>query len=162
MAAKDDERANKRIRLAKEMFTAAIAHAGGHHSPRNLAETMFHMAEAWEETEAKFLAGKLADPVELDPFEDCWAPNLPKNNPINMMSRQWGDLEKIKEFMKDIGNMDKSKLGPSAPIDEILYEKYHWKKQEVNQAVQMFPQFLMKVNRMEALKKQRESNLVEA
>ena len=71
----------------------------------------------------------MASIADSSPLDPAFAANLKKTHPINLMSKEWGDLRKVREALKFLEE------NPSLEA----YEELSWGKPEVNQARALFP-----------------------
>ena len=149
--ATDDKAHIERAKLAKEIYIAAIAHNGGSNQATQLAKSCFHYADAFAEIELLDSVGELEGPEDLNPFDDASAPNVPnaKNHPINLMSKKWGDIDKIRKHLPAIKEL-RIPVGDGAPpADSIVYEELMYTPAMANQARTMWPDFLARVERLQ-------------
>lgn len=99
-------------------------------SPKQLAIECFRDATAFTQVAEDIATGDVDLNSEDDnPLDVAYAPNLKRTHPVNLMSRTWGDLEKVREVINDLD---------ANPAVES-YELYEWGKPEVNQARYLFP-----------------------
>lgn len=118
--------------VALELFKASRV-AGV--SAQQIATRCFKDASAFLEVSTKVLSGSVDIFAEdNNPLDEAFAPNLKKTHPINLMSREWGSLEKVREVLSDLDQNPKLES----------YEKYGWGLPEVNQARMLFPAKLAK------------------
>jgi hypothetical protein len=114
--------------VALELFKARSMHPGT--TPQQLAITCFRDAQAFLKVTDQLVAGEI-ELVNSDanPLDVAFAPNLKRTHPINLMSREWGDIAKVQTALTDLD------ANPAADT----YEPYSWGKPEVNQARALFP-----------------------
>jgi hypothetical protein len=99
-------------------------------SPRQLAIECFRDATAFNEVAEEVQTGGIGTVAEdTNPLDMAFAPNLKRTHPINLMSRAWGDLNKVQAVMAELD------ANPAAEF----YEPFGWGKPEVNQARALFP-----------------------
>lgn len=128
--------------VALEMFKGA-RHYNQACSPQELAIACFQDAMGFMEIERKVLAGELdVFAADANPLDDGYAPNLKKTHPINLMSKEWGNIEKVREQLKWL------EARPEAKSNEEM----HWELQEVNQARALFPAVVKRADEMLAAK----------
>lgn len=122
-------------KLAFEIFKTT-PHAAG--NAEKCAMQSFRAAKAFLEVQTQLSSGKLnIYAIDDNPLDDAFAPNLKRNHPINLMSKEWGSLEKVKKVMKDLDE------NPTAST----YETYGWGPAEVMQARTLFPFKLEKIGK---------------
>lgn len=143
--------ANRRVKHAREMFTATVAHHGNAIQSRVLAKMCFANADAFAEIEAQYLAGELEEVEDFNPLDDAFAPNLKKNHPCNMVSRRFGSMDLVKKHLLGIRALDRTAAKEVAQGSHaaIVYEDAGWTFGEVNQAEALFPSLIEKAGRME-------------
>lgn len=73
--------------------------------------------------------------IDNNPLDEAYAPNLKKTHPINLMSRQWGNIKKVREFYE---------LVKSPNVTAI--EELNWGLPECNTARALFPAVLEKAD----------------
>jgi len=114
--------------VALELFKSRSIHQGA--SPRQLAIGCFRDATAFLAAADDVLSGEIdLSDEDTNPLDPAFAPNLKKTHPINLMSRVWGDLNKVRDVL------DELEASPAADS----YEPLSWGKPEVNQARALFP-----------------------
>lgn len=125
------EKTNEKMNLASvalELFKGRSLHHGV--TPRQLAIGCFRDAAAFLAAADEALAGKIDWSAEdTNPLDSAFAPNLKKTHPINLMSRAWGDLKKVRATLAELD------ANPAAES----YDPFSWGKPEVNQARALFP-----------------------
>jgi hypothetical protein len=114
--------------VALELFKERSSQGGI--SPRQLAIECFRDATIFTDV-AEDVATSGIDLITEDsnPLDVAFAPNLKKTHPINLMSRTWGDVNRVEQALADLD------ANPGAE----QYEPYGWGKPEVNQARALFP-----------------------
>lgn len=114
--------------IALELFKERSSQTGI--SPEQIAIDCFRDAKAF----AKIAERVLYDDIELahadsNPLDAAFAPNLKRTHPINLISKAWGDLTKVKAALVEL------EANPGAEH----YEPFGWGKPEINQARVLFP-----------------------
>ena len=79
---------------------------------------------------------------EANALDLAYAPNLKRTHPINLMSRAWGNLQKVQAALADLD------AHPSAEF----YEPYGWGKPEINQARALFPAVVSRAKQLASAK----------
>ena len=114
--------------IALELFKGRSPQSGV--NPRQLAIDCFRDATVFISTAKDLQSGKKdLFEEETNPLDLACAPNLKRTHPINLMSRAWGNLQKVQAALADLD------AHPSAEF----YEPYGWGKPEINQARALFP-----------------------
>lgn len=119
---------NKLQALAFELFTQRSAMLGGR-SAEPVASQCFRDAESFLKVAERVEKSGLASIADSSPLDPAFAANLKKTHPINLMSREWGNLAKVREALKFLDE------NPSLES----YEELSWGKPEVNAARALFP-----------------------
>ena len=119
---------NKLQSLAFELFTQRSAMLNGR-SAEPVASQCFRDAESFLKVAEKVEKSGLASIADSSPLDPAFAANLKKTHPINLMSKEWGDLKRVREALKFLEE------NPSLES----YEELSWGKPEVNQARALFP-----------------------
>jgi len=131
----DTEMQTMAEKLAFEIFKTT-PHAAG--NAERCAIQSFRAAKAFLDVSAQISSNRLnIFAIDENPLDDAHAPNLTKTSPINLMSKEWGSLEKVKKAMKDLQD------NPTA----TTYETYGWGPSEVAQARSLFPAKLEKLGK---------------
>jgi hypothetical protein len=127
--------------VALELFKERSSQSGI--SPKQLAIDCFRDAAAFTQVAEDVLTGDidLLD-VNADPLDEAFAPNLKRTHPINLMSRAWGDLNKVQAVLAELD---------ANPALEV-YEPYEWGKPEVNQARALFPAVINRAQQLAVAK----------
>jgi hypothetical protein len=114
--------------VALELFKERSAQGG--FSPKQLAIDCFRDATIFTEVAEEVLTeGIDLSSDDANPLDVAFAPNLKKTHPINLMSRAWGNLDKVRETLAYLD------ANPGCES----YEPYGWGKPEINQARVLFP-----------------------
>ena len=114
--------------VALELFKQRSSQSGI--NPKHLAIECFRDATIFNEIAEDVLSNGIEMYSESsDPLDVAFAPNLKKTHPINLMSRAWGNLDKLKEILATLD---------ANPATES-YEPFGWGRPEVNQARALFP-----------------------
>lgn len=114
--------------IALELFKVrSMQHGVG---PKQLAIDCFRDAKAFLDVcfEVEMEAINLAS-ADANPLDAACAPNLKNTHPINLMSRQMGDIASVQKAFADL------EANPAADS----YKAYDWGRAEVNQARALFP-----------------------
>lgn len=106
----------------------------GKADPREIALQAFRDAEVFTEVSALYRADKLPVPAAQDPRAICFAPNLKKTHPYNMVSRQHGDLNRVARIY--------SQLEANPTIE--AFEELEWDAPTTSLARTLFPSYLDK------------------
>lgn len=104
MAEKQSSPVTSRLdEIALELFKARSL--GGLHSEttRAIAVACYRDAQVFLDAQSQITSGQF-DPFaeERNPLDPAFAPNLPKNSPWNLMSRQYGSLSRVCQVLKDL------------------------------------------------------------
>ena len=85
--------------VALELFksrSAMVAQRG----TEMVAARCFADAAAFVEVAAKYRSGEIVPQPQEAWGADAFAPRLPKNHPINLVSREWGDKSRVNRLAK--------------------------------------------------------------
>ena len=119
-------------RVALQLFAERSARAPGR-AVEQVAIQCFRDAEAFAKVQADYAANGLgADPAE-SPLADCFAPNLKRTHPHNLVSREWGDLNRVRQI---------GKLLTEKPNLET-YEELDWDVPTTRLARTIFPHYAL-------------------
>lgn len=123
--------------VALELFKSRSIHQGS--SPQQLAIGCFRDAKAFLAAADNVLSGEIdLSDEDTNPLDPAFAPNLKKTHPINLMSRIWGDLNKVRNVLAELD---------ANPATDT-YEPYSWGKPEVNQARALFPSVVQRAKQV--------------
>ena len=127
--------------VALELFKGRTLQSGV--NPRQLAIDCFRDATLFVAVAQEVQSGT-ADLFieETNPLDLACAPNLKRTHPINLMSRAWGNLQKVQAALADLD------AHPSAEF----YEPYGWGKPEINQARALFPAVVNRAKQLASAK----------
>ena len=127
--------------IALELFKGRSLQPGV--NPRQLAIDCFRDATVFVAAAQEVQSGN-ADLFieETNPLDLAYAPNLKRTHPINLMSRAWGNLQKVQAALADLD------AHPSAEF----YEPYGWGKPEINQARALFPAVVSRAKQLASTK----------
>jgi len=139
------------LRLSRDLFASVIGHHGGHQAPKGLAARCIHFAEDFIEAEALYRAGVLDPPDDENPLDTAFAPNMKKTSPVNMMSREYGSVDKLYSILAEIKGLVKDGWD-QVPEDAIVYEPLNWSVRDVRLALHLFPQKITEIERIKAQK----------
>lgn len=115
--------------VAFELFKSMHMFPG---SPEQHAIRCYRNAAAFISMSEKIQLGEVnPTAISNEVLADAYAPNLKKTHPINLMSKEWGSVKKVKEAFAEIKNPE---------VKE--YELYGWKESEINTARRLFPPML--------------------
>lgn len=122
---------------AFELFKHRPANVG---SARQIAIQCYRSAEAFLQATDELIAGTLnITSIDQNPLDEAYAPNLKKTHPINLMSRHWGSVDKVRKTLAALKSEPEAKA----------YEPYGWGLPEVNQARALFPALVKKADELE-------------
>lgn len=130
------------LQLQEIALTFAAERSTQHGLTRGMAISCFRDAKTFMEVANEALSGKLDSKEGLTALDAAFAPNLKRSHPINLMSSEWGDLEKVKKVLDD--------LNQNVAADR--YEPLEWGKQEVNQARALFPAVIERAKSLQLVK----------
>lgn len=100
---------------------------------RQVALESFRDAQTFLQVQAEFRSGRLVTAAPLkDPRAECFAPNLKKTHPHNLVSQEFGDLSRVAKIYAEL------KADPTRET----YEECDWDKPQVDLARILFPAFL--------------------
>ena len=127
--------------IALELFKGRSPQSGV--NPRQLAIDCFRDATVFISAAQELRSGKKdLFEEETNPLDLAYAPNLKRTHPINLMSRAWGNLQKVQAALADLD------AHPSAEF----YEPYGWGKPEINQARALFPAVVSRAKQLSSAK----------
>ena len=127
--------------IALELFKGRSLQSGV--NPRQLAIDCFRDATIFAAAAQEVQSGNADLFVEeTNPLDLAYAPNLKRTHPINLMSRAWGNLQKVQAALADLD------AHPSA----AFYEPYGWGKPEINQARALFPAVVNRAKQLASTK----------
>lgn len=114
--------------VALEVFKTRCLQPGI--SPQQIAIDCFRFAKAFI-TAMETVASEGIPNFEEDPnpLNGAFAPNLKRTHPVNLMSKNWGDLKQLETVLAHL------EAEPSADS----YAPLEWGRPEVNQARALFP-----------------------
>lgn len=124
--------------LAFSLFTQRSGFAHGQ-SAENVARRCFIDATAFLKVSDTIGSEGLQPIEDLNPLDTAFARNLPKTHPINLMSREMGNVNRVKEVFEAL------EANPKAES----YEPLGWGMPEVNQARALFPAVLERANKLQ-------------
>ncbi len=131
---------NKLEQLAFNLFGQRMAMLGSH-AAGTVAKKCFRDADAFLKTATEIAEKGIKEFVDTNPLDDAYAPNLPKKHPLNLMSKEWGDLSRVRSVLK------KLELDPKA---EVLNDAdIEWGAIEVGTARRLFPDVVKRAEQME-------------
>lgn len=108
-------------------------------SAAQVALSCFRDAQSFLDVADQIEMGDLELGADKNPLDDGYAPNLSKTHPINLMSKEWGDIQKVRDALKIV----------ESPTVNSL-DQYHWGKNECNLARTLFPGFLRRAEELAA------------
>ncbi len=127
--------------IALELFKGRSLQSGV--NPRQLAMSCFQDATVFIAAAQDFQSGKKELFAEqTNPLDLACAPNLKRTHPINLMSRAWGNLQKVQAALADL----------DAHPNAEFYEPYGWGKPEINQARALFPAVVSRAKQLTSTK----------
>ncbi len=139
-----DEQSDDKMSLtsvALELFKMRSMQSGT--TPQQLAINCFRDAKVFLEITDQLTAGEIELSVDdRNPLDTAFAPNLKRTHPINLMSREWGDIKKVQSVLADL------EANPAADA----YEPYAWGKPETNQARALFPAVVHRFQQLSSMK----------
>jgi len=119
--------------VALVLFAERSRHSGGANVKR-IATMCFRDAETFLEVSRGYRPG-MAKSAVSDKRADCFAPNLLKTHPHNLVSRQHGDLKRAQRVYEWL------KANPLAKTYESDDGLILWKEPEVRLARQLLPEY---------------------
>ena len=100
-----------------------------------VAARCFSDAAAFLEVAAKFRSGEIVATAS-DPWgAEAFAPKLPKNHPINLVSREWGDRSRVNRLAKML-EANKANLDYELQDGDLS-----WSRATTNTARNLFPAY---------------------
>ena len=104
----------------------------GKADPREIALQAFRDATVFTQVSALYRENKMPVAAAEDPRAICFAPNLKKTHPYNLVSRQHGNLNRVAEIFAEL-DKDKSRE---------RYEELEWDEPTTSLARTLFPAYL--------------------
>lgn len=127
--------------LALRIYAECVA-LNPQRSGDQLAMDCYRRAESFLAIRDKLRDGKVTVP-KPDGMADCRAPNQPPHYPLNMISRQHGDLNKVNRVYKWLD------ANPPSDDEPALVNRFHqafpelsWPLPEINRARVIFPVYV--------------------
>lgn len=141
MAEKQNSASDAELKMvALELFKSS--RVNGLDSQRIALRCFKDAASFLEVAEDVLTGGVNLHEVDSNPLDEAFAPNLKKTHPINLMSREWGNLDKVRSALEMVRNPE---------IES--FEDYNWGKPECNQARALFPAVIARADKLEKLAK---------
>lgn len=106
----------------------------GKADPREIALQAFRDAKVFTEVSELYLADNLPVAAAEDPRAICFAPNLKKTHPYNLVSRQHGDLNRVARIY--------AQLEANQNLETL--EELEWDAPTTTLARTLFPSYLEK------------------
>lgn len=119
--------------VALVLFAERSTHSGGANVKR-IATICFQDAETFLEVSRSYRPG-MAKAANNDKRSDCFAPNLLKTHPHNLVSRRHGDLKRAQKVYEWLT------ANPLAKTYESDDGLILWKEPEVRLARQLLPEY---------------------
>ena len=109
-------------------------------SSEQVAMQCFRDAQSFLKVSEQIAKGGIEDHPDNNPLDPAFAPNakLKKNDPLNVMSREWGDIGKVRRILNELN------ATPAA----TTYEELGWGLQQVNQARDLFPAVVERADKL--------------
>ncbi len=117
-------------RIALQLFAERSARTLGR-GVEQVARQAFKDAEAFVAVAAAYRAGELVAVKDENILADVYAPKLKRTHPINLVSREWGDLNRVKKIAQEL---------QANPTLET-YEPMDWDKPTTALARDILPQY---------------------
>lgn len=134
----EDKKTDRDGVLLQETAFELFKQTNGLGSPEHRAIRCFRDAAAFITAAKKIATGEInIEVIDNNPLDDAFAQNLKKTHPINLMSRQWGNIKKVREVYEMVRN-------PGVQA----YEELGWGMPECNQARALFPGIIAKADEM--------------
>ena len=117
--------------VALRLFAERSSHASGR-NVEYVAVQAYRDAETFLKVQAGFKGGKYAEKKETRILNDSFAPNLKKTHPHNLVSQEYGDINRVKEICAKLEH---------DPTMEV-YSDLDWDKPTTSIARTIFPQYV--------------------
>ena len=137
-----DNKLNAADEIALELFKGRSRNGLPSELARAVALSCYRDAKMFLQAREEIQSGTV-DPFADDknPLDQAFAPNLPKTSPWNLMSREYGSLQKVQSISRWLNDH------PTA----TEYEDLGWKPAEVRAARDLFPGVLSRASKMGVL-----------
>lgn len=117
--------------VALKLFSERSARIHGR-AATQVAVQCFRDAETFLAVQAGYKTGQYELKQEASILADCYCPNQKKTHPHNLVSRELGDINRVRKILKDL-DADKGMES---------YGELEWDKPTTNIARDIFPSFV--------------------
>lgn len=116
--------------VALKLFAERSARLAGN-GAEQVAVQCFKDAESFIAVRDVYKSGAFAEKPEFSVLADCYCPNQKKTHPHNMISREFGNINRVRSILKDL---DAHKDGKTYSGDN-----FEWDEPTTNLARSIFP-----------------------
>lgn len=131
--------------FAFEIFKQSVARSPVNRGGEQQARAAYIKAEAFLAVRDKARAGELkAVKSDTPVLADCFAPNLKRNHPFNLVSQKFGDLNKVNRIAKWLDVNPTPESEPEELVSRINREfpDLSWDQPAINTARAIFPEYV--------------------
>lgn len=133
--------------LAFEIFTQMVAKSSINRGGEQQARAAYVKAEAFLAVRDRVRAGDMkAVKPEGPVMADCFAPNLKRSHPFNLVSQKMGDLNKVNRIAKWLDSNPTPESDPEELVTRINREfpDLSWDQPTINTARVILPEYATK------------------
>lgn len=130
--------------FAFEIFKQAVARSPVNRGGEQQARAAYQKAEAFLAVRERVRAGDLKAVKQEGPvLTDCWAPNLKRSHPHNLVSQKLGDLNKVNRIAKFLEQNPTPESDPDELVSRVNREfpDLGWDLPTINTARVVFPEY---------------------
>lgn len=130
---------------AFEIFKETIAKSATGRGGEQQARAAYMKAEAFLAVRESVRSGELKPAKQDGPaLTDCCAPNLHRMHPHNLVSRRFGDLNKVQRVHQWLNKNPTPEHDPALLVDRMKNEfpELQWEMPSINTARAIFPAYV--------------------